>query len=321
MNTTAAAAAPAAARTVMVPVPRIAVTLLALYLVAIIVAAGLGAYRTWPIVETKNSEAEVAAAAAARAAAGQREPGPEVLLAQARAALEVAAREKAAEAKEKAAAARELEHKERSLARFVLYLGILGACIHAMTSMATYVGNKTFLKSWATWYLLRPFIGGALAWLVFLVFRGGFLGGAGVDVVNPYAFGALGAMSGLFSKRVIDKLSELVDTMFRMPAGQGDDARANKAIGTGISITGVQPTELSLSAETTTLAITGAGFTPGSVVELGGTPLKPTSIQPTQVKVEVPVEAYIGRTAVEVLVKAREPKGTASNSVAVKIVK
>src|SRR5262249_30670600 len=162
------------------------------YLVIIAALAGVGAYQTWPIPEP---EAAATAAANAAAQTGATAPTPDQLVAQARVALDAATKTK--EESEKASKA-----KEQYLVRFLLYLGILGACIHAMTSVATYAGNQTFLTSWTTWYVLRPFIGGALAWLVFLVFRGGFLGGTGTAGLNPYAFGALGALSGLFSKQV-----------------------------------------------------------------------------------------------------------------------
>jgi hypothetical protein len=216
--------------------------------------------------------------------------------------------------------AAESKAKEQYLVRFVLYLGILGACIHAMTSVATYAGNQTFLRSWTTWYVLRPFIGGALAWLVFLVFRGGFLGGTGTAGLNPYAFGALGALSGLFSKQVTDKLSELIDTLFRMKAGEGDDARADKASPSTVSITDVQPNQLSQGVDKTTLTITGSGFSADSVVDVGGTSFKPTQSAATELKVEVPVEAYIGRTSVDVVIKSADSKSDLSERRSLKVV-
>jgi hypothetical protein len=304
MNTEAAESAPPRPATTAVPLPVWVALFLGLYLFGVTAGAGFGAYSTWPSTSPQPQPIEPAAGAA--------EPSAEQLLAQAQAALDAAELRRAADHKEN-------RQKEMNLVRFVLYLGILGACLHAMTSMATYVGNRTFQKSWVIWYLLRPLMGGVLAWLVFLVFRGGFLGGADVDVMNPYAFGALGGLSGLFSKRVIDKLGELIDTLFRMAPGKGDDARANKAIATALSISAVAPDKLSEAQEKTTLTITGAGFTARTQVEVDGMPLKPRTSDATQLTVDVPVEAYTGRKRVDLLVRAGGAEGAASNVISLTV--
>jgi hypothetical protein len=261
------------------------------------------------------SVAEVAIQAALAAATQAAQSARDAVIAQ----NTESSAERARQAEEARAKAKESEENEKKLVRFVLYLGILGACIHAMTSMATYVGNKTFLPSWTVWYVLRPFIGGALAWLIFLVFRGGFLGGASINAVNGHAFGALGALSGLFSKRVTDKLSELVDTVFRMPPGQGDEARANKAVLAAVTISSVAPAQVSAAATSTTLTIAGKGFVANSVVEVGSTSLTPSEINPTELKVEVPAAAVAGRAAVDVVVRAGSSKGAPSNAFSLKV--
>ena len=209
--------------------------------------------------------------------------------------------------------------KERYLVRFVMYLGVLGACIHALTSMATYVGNKTFLQSWTIWYLSRPIIGGLLAWVVFLVFRGGFLGQTSVGALNPYAFGALGALSGLFSKRVIDKLSEMIDTVFRMPEGKAMGHEPTKPCPAESRIESIVPDTVSESVDRVTLTITGRGFVAGCVVDFAGAPLAPSDIKPTSLKVIVPSDLYIGRKSVDVIVRTLGVGAIASNAVALKV--
>ena len=276
-------------------VPRITVTLLAIYLFAFAAAAGFAAYRVWPGTLEK--------------ATSTMQPGtpPPVAVSPAT-TTDCTTTHCEAE-------------KERYLVRFVMYLGVLGACIHALTSMATYVGNKTFRQSWTMWYLSRPIIGGLLAWVVFLVFRGGFLGQTSVGALNPYAFGALGALSGLFSKRVIDKLSEMIDTVFRMPEGKGDGARADKASPVGIFIDSIAPDTVSESVDRVTLTITGRGFTPGCVVDFAGAPLTPTEIKPTSLKVIVSSDLYIGRKSVDVIVRTLGVGAIASNAVELKVLK
>lgn len=282
------------------PVPKITVTLLAIYLFAFASAAGLAAYNVWP------GTVEIKADAAAAAPPADAAPAPGV---------KTAASEECMTAYCKA-------KRERHLVRFVMYLGVLGACIHALTSMATYVGNKTFIKSWSVWYLSRPIVGGLLAWIVFLVFRGGFLGQAtDVDSLNPYAFGALGAISGLFSKRVIDKLSELVDTVFRMPEGKGDGARADKPLPGGIGIDAIDPDPVSESVDPVSLTITGRGFTANCVVDFAGAPLTPSEITATSLKVSVPPDLYTGRKSVDVVVRTLGDAAVASNAFALKVKK
>ena len=57
----------------------------------------------------------------------------------------------------------------------VMLAGGLGSFIHSATSFGDYVGNETLTQNWIWWYLLRPFIGMALALIFYLVIRGGFL--------------------------------------------------------------------------------------------------------------------------------------------------
>lgn len=208
---------------------------------------------------------------------------------------------------------------ELRLVRFVFCLGVLGACLHAMTSLATFVGNRRFQGSWMLWYLLRPFVGGALAWVVYLTFRGGLLRTDASDAINPHAFGALAAFAGMFSKSVVDKLSEIVDVLFRMPKGKGDDARGDKAGAQSMSIEAIRPDSLSLKNETTTLTIDGAGFGDTCVVEIGGSTLAPSSATETQLMVDVPVEVFVGRSSVDVRVRGSTDDGAVTNAVSLAV--
>lgn len=273
------------------PLTRFLVTLIALYLIGFMAAAAVGAYAMWP--------AEPARQALPAAADGtflpSQLPAQPVLVGRA-------------------------GSREHAIMLLVCYLGIVGSCIHAMTSLATYVGNKTFHLSWTLWYLLRPMIGGALAWVAYLVFRGGFLGQEPGAVLNPFAFGALGALAGLFSKRVVDKMSELVDVMLRMPPGKGDDARASKPIAQELHITRIEPARLSRGQPVTTLTISGAGFLPGAVVEVGDMILVPTALRPDRLRVDLPVKAYADRDTVTLAVQLGGPAGAKSNAVSLCVI-
>jgi hypothetical protein len=96
--------------------------------------------------------------------------------------------------------------------------GALGACVHLGTSFTDFAGNERLASSWIWWYLFRPFIGMALAEIVYLAIRGGFFNAAAgtPDVINPYGVAAVTALTGLFSKQATDKLREVFETVFRI---------------------------------------------------------------------------------------------------------
>lgn len=119
-------------------------------------------------------------------------------------------------------------NKEVQLLWIVILAAVLGSFVHIATSFASFVGNRTFSRSWMWWYILRPPIGVALALIFYFVVRGGlFSGNASVANLNPYGIAGLGGLAGMFSKQATDKLRELFDNLFRTKAG-GDAARADK---------------------------------------------------------------------------------------------
>ena len=97
--------------------------------------------------------------------------------------------------------------------------GALGSYVHLATSFADYAGNEKLTTNWGWWYILRPFIGMALAEVVYLALRGGLLNASGSDsattAISPYGVAASAALTGLFSKQATDKLQEVFETLFR----------------------------------------------------------------------------------------------------------
>ncbi len=94
--------------------------------------------------------------------------------------------------------------------------GALGSYIHAATSFVDYVGNRQFVKSWTWWYLLRPFIGVALAVLIYFAVRGGLISAStGAGGLSPYGVAAITGLAGLFSRQATDKLREVFETLFK----------------------------------------------------------------------------------------------------------
>jgi hypothetical protein len=94
--------------------------------------------------------------------------------------------------------------------------GALGSYIHAATSFVDFIGNRKFVKSWTWWYLLRPFIGVALALLMYFATRGGLISSTtGADGLSPFGVAAIAGMAGLFSKQATDKLREVFEALFK----------------------------------------------------------------------------------------------------------
>ncbi len=114
----------------------------------------------------------------------------------------------------------------------VLLAGIIGSCIHAMTSFSTFIGNRNEKESWLWWYYLRPFIGGSLALIFYCLIRGGFLAAnTNSDNLNLYGVVAVSGLVGMFSKQATDKLREIFDNLFKTQKGKGDDERKDKVEG------------------------------------------------------------------------------------------
>lgn len=113
----------------------------------------------------------------------------------------------------------------------VILAGALGGYIHSATSFASYTGNRSFVGSWRWWYILRPFIGVALALVFYFALRGGILlltTGSVTSNISPYGMAAISGLVGMFSKQAADKLREVFDTTFASEKGKGDDERADK---------------------------------------------------------------------------------------------
>ncbi len=135
-----------------------------------------------------------------------------------------------------------LGSEARYLALVVL-TGALGSYVHLATSFADYAGARKLNWSWGWWFLLRPFIGMALAVIMYCVIRGGLIsgfgggdeatGGQAVRQLNPFGVAAIAGMTGMFSKQATDKLREVFETLFGVkderPDKMSDKKPENKA--------------------------------------------------------------------------------------------
>ncbi len=176
----------------------------------------------------------------------------------------------AADSVERAAAvAAPLVMSQGDLILAVMLAGALGSYLHGVNSFVTYIGNRKFVSSWAPWYLLRPFMGVAMAVVFYVVVRGGVLVlSGGVSQVDPYAMMTVAALAGMFSKQASDKLAEVFDTLFR---SRGDAERGDKLPSTAPTLTKIDPPRVTAGAQDTTFTVSGTGFVQESAVHVAGT--------------------------------------------------
>ena len=99
----------------------------------------------------------------------------------------------------------------------VLFTGAFGSCIYALKSLADYRGDDKLFKSWLLFYSIQPFEGAGIAFLLYLVIRGGFLAGTGADLktANQFGVSAIAGLAGAFSDTAFLKLREVFQTIFK----------------------------------------------------------------------------------------------------------
>ena len=103
---------------------------------------------------------------------------------------------------------------EPGLLLLAICAGLLGSFVHAAQSLAAFVGNQRFRTRWILWYLIRPPIGAILGLLFYVVVRAGLLSTDG-SVTSPFGVVALAGLGGWFSKQATNKLAEVFDVLFR----------------------------------------------------------------------------------------------------------
>jgi hypothetical protein len=177
---------------------------------------------------------------------------------------------------------------DERLILLVIIAGILGSFVHAATSLADYIGNDNFNKTWTWFYLLRPAIGMALALVFYFVIRGGFLTtSGGAKDINPYGIAALACLVGMFSKQATDKLSEVFTTLFRAAPGEGDEKRKGSLKPEPMTLTAVAPTSVRVGSDSPTIKVTGTNFVPEAKVFLDGVAQATTFVSATQLTAEI----------------------------------
>jgi hypothetical protein len=107
---------------------------------------------------------------------------------------------------------------EVRLLLLVALTGALGGLLHALRSVAWYIGNQELRLSWLATYLTQPVVASTLSILFYLVIRGGFFSPQStVQQTSPFGFAAMAGLIGLFSPQAVLKLKEIAETVLTRP--------------------------------------------------------------------------------------------------------
>jgi len=203
----------------------------------------------------------------------------------------------------------------------VMAAGGLGSFVHTATSFGDFVGNEKLTTNWIWWYMLRPFIGMALAAIFYLVIRGGFMT-AGADTgnhINPFGIAAMAGLVGMFSKQATDKLDEVFTTLFRTAAGAGDAKRKDDLLNPVPGITDIKPQSVEPKTRNLNVAVIGTGFVQGAVARVKGGNRETTFVDATQLTAKLLPEDVDAEGEIEVTVFNPAPGGGVSNPIKLKI--
>lgn len=114
---------------------------------------------------------------------------------------------------------------EVRLLLLVVFTGALGGIIHAVRSVTWYIGQQELRRNWLLTYIAQPFVGSTLAFLFYLVVRGGFFSPqASFQQTSPFGFAAMAGMIGMFSPQAVLKLKDVAEIILTKPPAGKDTA-------------------------------------------------------------------------------------------------
>ena len=178
-------------------------------------------------------------------------------------------------------------YDEDRLLLIVLLAGALGSLIHGLRSFVFYVGSRRAVWSWSAYYMALPFIGAGLAFIFYLVIRGGFFStGASVGDTSPVGFAAVAALIGMFTEQAVQKLQKISDSVLS-PAEKGKDHIS------GPKITGISPKQGPTKGGTQ-VTIAGENFSAPMKVTFDGVNVDSKDIVSTSNSITAIVPAHPG---------------------------
>lgn len=196
----------------------------------------------------------------------------------------------------------------------VMVAGGLGGSLRGMRSFATHAGEKTLLKSYAWFYWTQPPTGMIIAVPMYFLLRAGLFNvGDGASQLNPYGWGAIAVLGGMFSNEAILKLK---DTFIRFFGAADLDQSQNTAErmqqASAIDLAMVDTKSVAVGRELT-ITLSGRGFRPESKVLFDGKELSTIFVGPTELKAKI--TATHTSTAGTYKIQVIQPDGRASQGI------
>lgn len=110
----------------------------------------------------------------------------------------------------------------------MMLAGIVGACLFSFYAVSLHLAyKKDFDHTWLSWYLLRPPMGGGLAFIAYVVIRAGiFSVGSGLQDVNFLGLAGICFLVGLFTEHFMVRLHSIADSVFgKLPDEKGKSSK------------------------------------------------------------------------------------------------
>lgn len=193
----------------------------------------------------------------------------------------------------------------------VVFMGALGAWVHAASSFVSFVGNRRFISSWAAWYLMRPAVGAGMALIFYMVLRTGLVttGGGTVDALSHYSAAAFAGLVGLFSQKASDKLSDVFEALFttREERRHGDRLEeappgAVEVAAADPEIAALTPPWLQVGRDPVDVEVEGSGFGADAEVRVNGDPVETEREDDGRLRFTLDGRHRAGRGSLEVTV-------------------
>jgi len=97
----------------------------------------------------------------------------------------------------------------------ILALGAWGAAATALSSIAEYLGNGRYNDRWFVFYLTRPIVGATLAWVFYVLLRGGLMTRDPTwTEINHLGYAAMAVLVGFFSTEAMENLKRIAKGIF-----------------------------------------------------------------------------------------------------------
>lgn len=113
----------------------------------------------------------------------------------------------------------------------IFWAGALGGCIHGLTSLADYRGERRLFRSWVQWYLIKPILGGFVAFVFIFILQTGLLSGsdgAKIDSTNIMGMCAIGILAGLATETATDRFRDIFKAAFGNNTVKSDSLKKNE---------------------------------------------------------------------------------------------